>query len=85
MYWDVVFVTPEENYTLYVKFADGLEGKVRFMPSRLNKEIFKVLSDELYFKKVRIDHGVVTWSENLDLAPDAMHNAIKKNGEWVLR
>ena len=84
MYWDAVFVKPEENFTLHVRFADGLEGKVHFLPSRLKKTIFQSLSDESYFKKVYIDHGVITWSEDLDLAPDTMHSEIEKNGEWVL-
>lgn len=83
MYWDVVFVKPENDFTLHVKFADGLEGTVRFMSSRLTG-VFAPLKDKSYFQKVHIDHGVVTWSDEIDLAPDAMHEAIKKNGEWVL-
>ena len=84
MYWDVIYVKPEENFTLHVKFSDGLEGKVRLTSSRLKKEVFQPLSKKSYFKKVHIDNGVVTWSEDLDLAPDAMHDAIKEKGEWVL-
>jgi hypothetical protein len=26
----------------------------------------------------------VTWPGELDLAPDAMHEAIKQQGEWIL-
>jgi hypothetical protein len=33
---------------------------------------------------VRVVDGVVTWPGELDLAPDAMHLAIKDGGEWVL-
>ncbi len=83
MYWDAVSVIAENDSTLRVKFKDGLEGKVRFMPSRLTG-VFEALKDASYFKKVHVDHGVVTWSDELDLAPDAMHDAIQKNGEWVL-
>lgn len=84
MYWDVVLVKPGKDFTLHVKFADGLEGKVRFMPSSLKRSIFQLLQDKSYFETVYVDHGVVTWSDDLDLAPDAMHDAIKKNGEWIL-
>jgi hypothetical protein len=28
--------------------------------------------------------GAVTWPGEIDLAPDAMHDEIKKNGKWVL-
>jgi len=27
----------------------------------------------------------VTWANGVDLAPDAMHDQIKRNGVWVLR
>lgn len=84
MYWDVVSVKPEKDFILYVKFADGLEGKVKFMPSRLKKPIFHALRDESFFSQVYIDHGIVTWPENLDLAPDTMHDAIQEKGEWIL-
>lgn len=83
MYWDVVSVKPENELTIRVKFADGLEGKVRFKPSHLTG-VFEALKDKEYFKKVYVEHGVVTWPGELDIAPDAMHDEIKKNGEWVL-
>ncbi len=83
MYWDVIFVKPEPHFILKVKFADGLEGTVRFKPSHLTG-VFELLKDETYFNQVSIERGVVTWPWELDLAPDAMHAEIKKNGSWVL-
>ncbi len=61
----------------------GLEGTVRFKPSHLTG-VFESLKDKRYFDKVYISHGAVTWPGELDLAPDAMHREIKKNGAWVL-
>ena len=29
--------------------------------------------------------GTVTWSDNLDLAPDAMHREIKEHGRWIVQ
>ena len=29
MYWDVVEVKPEPDYSLFVRFQDGLSGRVR--------------------------------------------------------
>lgn len=83
MYWDVTSVQPEHHLTLTVKFSDGLQGTVRFKPSHLTG-VFESLKNEEYFNKVFVDHGVVTWPGELDLAPDAMHTEIKKNGCWVL-
>ena len=83
MYWDVTSVEPEQHLTLKVKFADGLQGTVRFKPTHLTG-VFESLKDKAYFNKVFIDHGVVTWPGELDLAPDAMHTEISKNGCWIL-
>lgn len=83
MYWDVAAVKPIEYLTLKVTFNDGLEGTVHFKPSHLTG-VFESLKDRNYFDKVYISHGAVTWPGELDLAPDAMHTEIKKNGSWVL-
>ena len=83
MYWNVTSVVPQPHLMLRVKFEDGLEGTVRFKPSHLTG-VFEVLKDEDYFNKAYISHAAVTWPGELDIAPDAMHTEIKKNGQWVL-
>ena len=83
MYWDVIEVKPESHLTLSVRFADGISGKVRFLPSHLTG-VFTPLKQANFFKKAFIDSGVVTWPGEIDLAPDAMHSEIKQHGEWVL-
>lgn len=47
--------------------------------------VFARLRDPDLFGQVHIEHGAVTWPGELDLAPDAMHAAIKECGEWKLR
>jgi hypothetical protein len=47
--------------------------------------VFAALKDPIVFEQVRVDDGAVTWPGNLDLAPDAMYQAIKSQGEWILR
>lgn len=36
------------------------------------------------FEQVAAIDGVVTWPGELDLAPDAMHDEIRRSGQWVL-
>ena len=67
----------------HAAIADGLIGEVRFAPEHLTG-VFEPLKDPDYFRKVYIDHGVVEWPGQIDLAPDAMYNEIKANGVWVL-
>lgn len=84
MKWDVIDVKPVAPLALRVQFADGTEGKVQFEPSHLTG-VFAALKDPIIFQQAHIVGGAVAWPGNLDLAPDAMYQAIKKTGEWVLR
>ncbi len=83
MYWDVVEVKPLDALGLFVRFTDGLTGEVRFRPEHLSG-VFEPLKDPAYFNQVYVDHGVVAWPGQIDLAPDAMYQEIKAKGVWVL-
>ena len=83
MYWDVVEVKTQSHLTLYVRFIDGISGIVKFSPDHL-KGVFSQLKDNDFFEKVSIENGVVVWPEEIDLAPDAMYDAIKETGTWIL-
>lgn len=40
--------------------------------------VFAALRDETLFRKVHVALGAVTWPGDLDLAPDAMYQAIRE-------
>jgi hypothetical protein len=84
MEWDVVEARVIEPGCFHVKFADGVEGRVRFAPSAY-RGVFEKLRDPVEFNKLYVNGYFVTWPGDLDLAPDAMHAQIKKNGEWLLQ
>jgi hypothetical protein len=46
--------------------------------------VFAALADPSLFAQVRVDLGAVSWPGDLDLAPDAMHEAIQAQGVWSL-
>ena len=83
MYWDVVEVKTVDDLGLFVRFADGLAGEIRFAPSHLTG-VFAALQDPAIFKQVYLDHGAVAWPGQIDLAPDAMYQEIKAKGVAVL-
>ena len=75
------------GYRLRVRFADGLEGEVdmsEFVHAP-DAGVFAVLADPDIFAQVHVELGAVTWPGELDLAPDAMHDEIEKNGIWILK
>jgi Protein of unknown function (DUF2442) len=65
-----------------VRFRDGVEGAVKFMPGFF-RGVFSHLQAQVHFQQVMLLDGVVTWPGDLDLAP-AMHKETKAHGEWVL-
>ena len=57
----------------------------RFLKSSAVRGIpFEPLVDASEFSQARVDLGAVAWPTGADLAPDAMYDAIRASGEWVL-
>ena len=71
MHWDVVEVIPEPDYTLFVRFKDGLSGRVRLRREELTGAL-EPLRNKEFFQRAYIDYGAVAWPGNIDLAPDEM-------------
>jgi len=84
--WRVTVVEALPDYRVKVRFIDGTEGVV--VMSRLicgeRAGVFAGLRDPAVFAQASVELGTVTWPGEIDLAPDAMHIEIKKNGKWVL-
>jgi hypothetical protein len=83
MKYDVIEVTPVKHLHLKVTFRDGLRGEVKIMESHLNG-VFEALKNPVVFNNVNCAHGFVEWPGDIDLAPDAMYEEVKKSGIWEL-
>jgi hypothetical protein len=83
MNYDVINIAIPEHLRIRITFRDGLTGEVRFSESHLTG-VFESLKNPEIFNQARCDHGFVEWPGEIDLAPDAMHEEIGKNGCWVL-
>ena len=83
---DVRDVIPLPGYRLAVRFHDGTSGIVDMSALIVgpNAGVFARLRDPAMFARVHVLYGVVTWPGEIDLAPDAMHEALASRGEWVL-
>lgn len=84
--WRVAEVTPYSGFRLYVRFFDGLQGWVE-MEELIHSQkagVFSALADPAIFAKGFVEYGAVTWPGEIDLAPDAMYEAIKTSGVWRL-
>lgn len=85
--WRVAQVHVLANFRLHVRFLDGLEGVVDMgaLVRSATAGVFATLSDPTVFEQAYLAHGAVTWPGEVDLAPDAMYDAIKASDEWHLR
>lgn len=83
--WRLVDVVPLSGYRMQVTFVDGTEGLVDMSKLIVCERagVFAPLRDADEFGRVRLEYGVATWPNGADLAPDAMHEAIRAQGQWV--
>ncbi|HEY4697368.1 MAG TPA: DUF2442 domain-containing protein [Gallionella sp.] len=84
--WRVTKVEALPSFRLHVQFVDGTKGMVD-MASFLKRDcgVFKALRNVEVFNAVHVEHGAVTWPEELDLAPDRMHDELQKAEVYVMR
>jgi len=86
--WRVVTVEPLREMGLRVTFVDGTSGEVHlrsFLESPgVSGTVFELLRDPAVFRQVRVELGAVAWPNGADLAPDAMYDAIRAQGHWVI-
>ena len=69
----LIDVKPLENYRIWVKYSDGIEGVVD-LSELVGKGVFAVWKDYREFQKVHIGPGgEIAWSEEIDLCPDTIY------------
>ena len=84
--WRITHVQALPGYRLAVQFVDGTAGEVdlsRLVTSE-HAGVFSKLRDPALFADVCLDYGAGIWPGEIDLAPDAMYDAIRAHGCWVL-
>ncbi|MGG6266959.1 DUF2442 domain-containing protein [Leptolyngbya sp. AN03gr2] len=72
---DVVAVEPLEQYQLYLRFEDGVEGPVDISKLVSFSGVFAPLQDLDYFATVAVNSeiGTIVWSCGADLDPDVLY------------
>ncbi len=86
--WRLTSVACLPEARLRVTFVDGTAGEVdmsAFLSNpKLDGTIFEPLRDLTTFVQAQVVMGAVQWPNGADLAPDAMYDAIREHGVWVL-
>jgi len=68
----VLEVTPNDNYTLTLRFTSGEIGVYDCKPI-LDFGVFIELKDLAYFKRVKSFNGTVVWPHEQDIDPDTLY------------
>ena len=86
--WRATLVTVLPGARLEVTFVDGTTGKVdmrAFLASaKVDGTGFEELRDPAVFCEARVVMGAIQWPNGSNLAPDAMYDAIRDSGVWIL-
>lgn len=65
-------VKPENNYTLLLEFSNGEVKRFDVSPY-IGKGVFAPLSNESFFRRVRVFLGSIQWPNGADLCPDTLY------------
>lgn len=76
----------EENYTLWLRFADGLEGHV-YLGDLVSTNYFRALCDIETFNKVVVDpvEHTVAWEGGLKLDAEALYRDVASKTQCALQ
>jgi len=75
---DVIEVRYVRDYTVWIKFEDGVQGDVDISRS-FKGPVFEALHDHEYFKQVRVnpDLGTIVWPNGADVAPETLYERVQ--------
>jgi len=73
----IIEVKPLKNYTVWLKFADGVEGTVD-LSDLAGKGVFSAWEDVDFFNSVFVDEQTrtIAWEGGIDLCPDNLYAKI---------
>lgn len=78
---DVIGVRRLDDFRLEIEFSDGTIGERVFSFVREKTgPMAEPLKDPVYFARVFIEDGALTWPNGYDWDPIALHDEMKKDG-----
>jgi len=75
----------EANYTLWLRFNDGLEGHV-YLGDIVHTKYFRMLGDIDTFNRVEVDpvENTVTWEGGIKLDPEVLYRDLASKAQSAL-
>lgn len=78
----IIACKAKQNYVLWIKFADGIEGEVN-LGDLVGKGVFNSWKSKEFFENVTIDpiSKTVAWGDEIDLDPFVLKQDILNNAK----
>ena len=75
----------EDNYTLWLRFNDGLEGHV-YLGDLVHTNYFRMLGDIDTFNRVEVDpvENTVTWEGGIKMDPEVLYRDLASKAQSAL-
>lgn len=75
----------ESNYTLWLRFDDGVEGRV-YLGDLVGIGIFKAWKDVEVFNQVSIDpvSRTISWEGGIDLDPEVLYQDLASQSRQIV-
>ena len=75
---DIVEARPLEDYKLFLRFEDGVEGTVDIGYLVQAGGVFEPLKERSFFEQVRVDPdwGTIGWPGEIDLDRDVLYSKV---------
>ena len=84
--WRIVKCRTLPGFRVGVEFMDGTTGGVDLSRLVMSEKagVFAALREPEVFAQARLEYGAIVWPGEIDIAPDAMYDAIRSTGSWIL-
>ena len=87
MYIDIISAKYKPEYKIELTFENGRSGVVDFRKYIEKGGVFSPLADLGFFKKFKVNEelGVLTWNDEIDVAPEALYSEATGEGlpDWM--
>ena len=73
--WIILEAKPKDDYTIFVKFADGKSGSFD-AGDLIKRQPWIQVADVELFMQVRPAFGTLVWNDDVDIAPEYVYDNV---------
>ena len=79
---NIIEAKPLDNNMLYIKFDNGVSFDIDLKPF-IKTGVSKALKEKIFFDKVKVEDGYITWPNGYDFCPEFLYDYAIKNSSQL--